>query len=122
MANTINRNKANNSTLVTIPIKAVTTKSDANAVIEHNRAIIRDYVEKKLGELGLSWPICDLGCGLFPLHNENPYDDIVNIANYVQCAYMDAWGFFFKYVEARRELAEMKGRKIEDVKCVEVER
>ena len=34
---------------------------------------------------------------------------------------MDAWGFFFKYVEACKELAELKGRKIEDVKCVEVE-
>ena len=107
--------------LARIEAKAITTKSHATAVIEHNRAVVRDYVEKKLGELGVNWPICDLGCGLHNLNNENPYDDIINIANYVHCAYMDAWGFFFKYVEACKELAELKGRKIEDVKCVEVE-
>ena len=43
--------------LARIEAKAITTKSDATAVIEHNRAVVRDYVEKKLGELGVNWPI-----------------------------------------------------------------
>lgn len=119
MAKNINHNKVNNSTLVTISVKAGTTKADANKVIRRRRESVRAYVENNLKELGISRPLCDLGYGLFSIHHDNPYDDIINIANQVNNAYMSSWGLFFKYVQVCRELAEIKGRKIEDAKYEE---
>ena len=103
-----------------MPIQAVTTREDANALIARNRQKVRIYVERHLRELGMTRPICDLDYGLPAVSHQNPYDDIVNMASWVNNAYMEAWGFFFRYVEACRKLAELKGRRVEVTSCDEV--
>ena len=98
-----------------IKIEAESTHEDANKVIAERSATVRAYVQEKLVEYGMSQPVCDLCYGLWPLRAENPYRDIINIANYMQGALMGGWFFFFEAERLRRELAELKGRKIEDV-------
>lgn len=100
--------------LRTIPVKAVTTREDAIAEVTRCNAITRDFVEHNLKELGLSWLVWDVGCGFWLCNFENPYDEIINIAHQVQCAMVDAWYMYFDYERLRRELAELKGRTIEN--------
>lgn len=106
--------------LKTIPIKATTTREDANKVIERNRAAVRQSVQEKLREYKMPQPVCDLRFGLFSIRQGNPYDEIINIANYISCALSDGWYFFFEAERLRRELAALKGRRIEAVECKEV--
>lgn len=56
-------------------------------------------------------PVCDLTFGLFSIRQGNPYDEIVNMANYISCALSDGWYFFFEAERLRRELAALKGRR-----------
>lgn len=103
-----------------IRIEAEPTREDANAVIAERSATVRAYVHNKLAEYGMAQPVCDLCYGLWPLRAENPYRDVINITNYMQGALMTGWFFFFEAERMRRELAELKGRKVEDVKCTEI--
>lgn len=108
--------------MITIPVKAVTTLADANRVIERNRNALYTHVHTKLFEYGMPQPFCDLGFGIPTLHDRNPYDEIINIANIaniVQCAFTEAWYIFFEVERLRRELAELKGRRIEAVEYEE---
>lgn len=100
-----------------IKIEAEPTREDANKVVVERSATVRTYVQKKLAEYRMPQPVCDLCYGLWPLRAENPYQDVINIANYTQGALMAGWFFFFEVERLRRELAELKGRKVEDVKC-----
>jgi len=103
-------NKANNSNLVTIEAKAITTAADANEVILRNRAAMTEYVRTELQKLGEPWPVCDLRTGLFTIgKDENPYDYIINTANYMSCA---SWYFFFENIRLKRELAALKERRL----------
>ena len=103
-------NKANNSNLVTIEAKAITTAADANEVILRNRAAMTEYVRTELQKLGEPWPVCDLRTGLFTIgKNDNPYDYIINTANYMSCA---SWYFFFENIRLKRELAALKERRL----------
>lgn len=103
-----------------IHIKAVTTREDANQVIEKCRAVVRVYVQQKLTEYRIPQPVCDLSYGLFPLREGNPYDEIANTARRIQCSLMDGWDFFFEAERLRRELAELRGRVVEVAECKEV--
>ena len=100
-----------------IKIEAEPTREDANIVIAQRSATVRASVQEKLAEYGMPQPVCDLRYGLLPLRAENPYRDVINAANYIHLALMDSWFFFFEAERLRRELAELKGRKVEDVKC-----
>lgn len=100
-----------------IRIDAEPTREDANSVIAKRNAMVQVYVQEKLAEYGMPQPICDLHYGLWPLRAENPYRDVINMANYIHLASMDGWFFFFEAERLRRELAELKGRKVEGVKC-----
>lgn len=100
-----------------IRIEAEPTREDANRIITERRETVRAYVMEKLKELDIPQPVCDLRFGLWPFRSENPYSEIINAANYMHSAMMNAWYFFFEAEHLRRELAELKGRKIEDVKC-----
>lgn len=103
-------NKANNSNLVTTEAKAITTVADANEVILRNRAAMTEYVRTELQKLGEPWPVCDLRTGLFTIgKDENPYDYIINTANYMSCA---SWYFFFENIRLKRELAALKERRL----------
>jgi len=103
-------NKANNSNLVTTEAKAITTAADANEVILRNRATMTEYVRTELQKLGEPWPVCDLRTGLFTIgKDENPYDYIINTANYMSCA---SWYFFFENIRLKRELAALKERRL----------
>ena len=106
-------NKANNSNLVTIEAKAITTAADANEVILRNRATMTEYVRTELQKLGKPWPVCDLRTGLFTIgKNDNPYDYIINTANYMNCANGDSWYLFFENIRLKRELAALKKNRI----------
>lgn len=106
-------NKANNSNLVTIEAKAITTAADANEVILRNRATMTEYVRTELQKLGEPWPVCDLRTGLFTIgKNDNPYDYIINTANYMNCANGDSWYLFFENIRLKRELAALKERRL----------
>lgn len=106
-------NKANNSNLVTIEAKAITTAADANEVILRNRATMTEYVRTELQKLGEPWPVCDLRTGLFTIgKNDNPYDYIINTANYMNCANGDSWYLFFENIRLKRELAALKKNRI----------
>ena len=106
-------NKANNSNLVTIEAKAITTAADANEVILRNRAAMTEYVRTELQKLGEPWPVCDLRTGLFTISKEeNPYDYIINTANYMNLANADSWYFFFDNIRLKRELAAFKGKRL----------
>lgn len=100
-----------------IRIEAEPTREDANRIITERRETVRAYVMEKLKELDIPQPVCDLRFGLWPFRSGNPYSEIINAANYMHSAMMNAWYFFFEAEHLRRELAELKGRKIEDVKC-----
>lgn len=103
-------NKENKSNLVTIKVKAITTAADANEVILRNRAAMTEYVRTELQKLGEPWPVCDLRTGLFTIgKDENPYDYIINTANYMSCA---SWYFFFENIRLKRELAALKERRL----------
>lgn len=103
-------NKANNSNLVTTEAKAITTAADANEVILRNRAAMTEYVRTELQKLGEPWPVCHLTTGLFTIgKDENPYDYIINTANYMSCA---SWYFFFENIRLKRELAALKERRL----------
>lgn len=106
-------NKANNSNLVTIEAKAITTAADANEVILRNRAAMTEYVRTELQKLGEPWPVCDLRTGLFTIgKNDNPYDYIINTANYMSCANGDSWYLFFENIRLKREIAALKKNRI----------
>ena len=106
-------NKANNSNLVTTEAKAITTAADANEVILRNRAAMTEYVRTELQKLGEPWPVCDLRTGLFTIgKDENPYDYIINTANYMNCANGDSWYLFFENIRLKRELAALKKNRI----------
>ena len=106
-------NKANNSNLVTIEAKAITTAADANEVILRNRAAMTEYVRTELQKLGEPWPVCDLRTGLFTIgKNDNPYDYIINTANYMSCANGDSWYLFFENIRLKREIAAIKKNRI----------
>lgn len=104
-----------------IRIEAEPTREDANRIIAERRDMVRAYVMEKLREFDMPQPVCDLRFGLWPFHSENPYSEIINAANYMHSAMMDAWYFFFEAERLRRELAELKGREVENVKCTVVE-
>ena len=106
--------------LKTIPIKATTTREDANRVIERNRAAVWQSVQEKLREYKMSQPVCDLCFGFYSIGQRNPYDEIINMANYITCALSDGCYFFFEAERLRRELAALKGRRIEAIECKEV--
>ena len=72
-------------------------------------------MREKLAEYRLAQPICTLCYGFFPTRAENPYRDIINMANYISGALLDGWYFFFETERLHRELAELKGRTIEIV-------
>lgn len=106
-------NKANNSNLVTTEAKAITTAADANEVILRNRAAMTEYVRTELQKLGEPWPVCDLRTGLFTIgKDENPYDYIINTANYMSCANVDAWNIFFENIKFKRKLATLKENRL----------
>lgn len=106
-------NKANNSNLVTIEAKAITTAADANEVILRNRAAMTEYVRTELQKLGEPWPVCDLRTGLFTIgKDDNPYDYIINTANYMSCANGDSWYLFFENIRLKREIAALKKNRI----------
>ncbi len=87
---------------------------------DHRRASGGAYVLEKLKETKTATPASDLLFGLFPIQEGNPYREIVNISAYVSAAMSEAWRLFFEVEHLRRELAELKGREIEDVKCTVV--
>ena len=93
-----------------IRIEAEPTREDANRIIA-----------ERLREFDMPQPVCDLRFGLWPFRSENPYGEIINAANYMHSAMMNAWYFFFESEHLRRELAELKGREIKDMKCTVVE-
>lgn len=104
-----------------IRIEAEPTREDANRIIAERREAVRAYVLEKLKETNTATPASDLLFGLFPIQEGNPYREIVNISACVSVAMSEAWRLFFEVEHLRRELAELKGREIEDVKCTLVE-
>ena len=106
-------NKANNSNLVTTEAKAITTAADANEVILRNRAAMTEYVRTELQKLGEPWPVCHLTTGLFTVKKEdNPYNYIIDTANYMSCANVDAWNIFFENIKFKRKLAALKENRL----------
>lgn len=106
-------NKENKSNLVTIEIKAISTAADANEVILRNRAAMTEYVRTELQKLGEPWPVCHLTTGLFTIKkDENPYDYIIDTANYMSCANVDAWNIFFENFKLKRKLAALKENRL----------
>ena len=105
----------------TIRIEAEPTREDANRIISERRDTVRAYVLEKLREFDMPQPVCDLRFGLWLFHSEHPYGEIINAANHMHSAMMCAWYFFFEAERLRRELAELKGREVENVKCMVVE-
>lgn len=103
--------------LHTIPTKPVTTREDVNAFIEIRRQRVRQYIQEKLKEYNMTLPLGELRFGLFSISDGNPYDEIINIANYINNSLLDGWFFFFEAERLRREVAALRGRKIEDASC-----
>lgn len=108
-----NHNALCGQELTTIKVKAVTTKEDANTVVERNRQAVRDYVQTELKKLGMPQPVCDLTYAPYLCGCENPYDEIVNISNQITNALLAGWDLFFEAERLRRELAALKGRPVE---------
>ena len=74
-----------------IRIETEPTREDANRIIAKRRDTVRAYVMEKLREFDMPQPVCDLRCGLWTFRSENPYGEIINAANYMHLAMMDAW-------------------------------
>ncbi len=101
-----------------IEIRPQATREDANRAISECREKAREYVERLCRENDIFPPVCDLSFGLFDVRDGNPYDYIANTAKYVHCMLLDAWRFAIDCTKCRRELAEVKGRPIEDAAAV----
>ncbi len=62
-------------------------------------------------------PATDLMYAPFFCSYENPYDEIYNILSQVGNALIAGWECFFEAERLRQELAELKGRPVEEVEC-----
>jgi hypothetical protein len=103
-----------------IHVRPVRTLADCKDHAARHGAAVRHYVRTELAALQMQQPACDLAFAPFLCGFENPYDDIYNIISHINNALMAGWGFFFEAERLRRELAELKGRPVEAVKCIEI--
>ena len=106
--------------LITIHVKAVRTFEDCKAYAEKRCISVGNYVRGELAALRMEQPICELAYAPCLCEYDNPYDEIYNIIAQFSNVARAGWFFFFEMERLSRELAELKGRRVEAVECQEV--